>query len=63
MKDIEDFDLYKNITKKVHKHVPKLVIKNKIFNSFIVNISDDIKNNIINVDNIPKCTIKIQVYL
>ena len=50
----EDFDLYKNITKRVHKHVPKLVIKNEIFDDFIIKNIEPIDNNIIDIDNIEK---------
>ena len=50
----EDFDLYKNITKKVTKHIPKLVIKNNIFNIFIIKEIENIENNIMDIDNIEK---------
>ena len=54
-----EFKLYKMITRKVHNHIPKNVLKNKLFEKYLTSkkkINKKKYKTIINIDNIPVCT-------
>lgn len=51
-----EFKLYKMITRKVHNHIPKNIIKNNLFDKYIISkkkINKKKYKSIMNIDNIP----------
>ena len=49
-----EFKLYKMISRIVNKHIPKEIIKNKIFEEYLISKKKINSGTIINIDNIPE---------